>query len=98
MLTYYRAWIPEQHRARVRPLLEAMNTPDGSSLRLPVEPLPAELNWNGPGPTFSWELNPGLHDGIGKYTGYDVFDQPGWTLEKFAESRPENLLLCPKPR
>jgi hypothetical protein len=85
MLTYYRAWIPEQHRARVRPLLEAMNTSDGSSLRLPVEPLPAELNWEGSGPTFAWELNAGLRAGIGKYTGYDVFDQPGWTLEKFAE-------------
>lgn len=86
-ISTYDIWIPGQQWARVQPLLEPLNTPDGSLLRLPVTPWPATFTTTEHGDIqFSGEADGWrVDDRVGKSIGFDVFDKDGWTPEKFGQ-------------
>ncbi|MCQ2001466.1 hypothetical protein [Arthrobacter zhaoxinii] len=84
--TRYDVWIPAREWARVRPIVESMNNPntDGPHLRWPVDPWPVTFAVEDNGDaTYSGNVS-WYNDTIGESTGYDVFQKPGWTPEKFS--------------
>ncbi|MET1156610.1 hypothetical protein, partial [Arthrobacter sp.] len=88
-MTRFDVWVPERNKARVLAALEALsNLPaleplgglDGDVLELPVT-----VNDPVSGPLLTGDQRPGGPSLIGWSTGYDVFGQPGWTPERFAQ-------------
>jgi hypothetical protein len=88
-VTGFDVWVPEQNKARVLaalealsdlPALEPLGGLDGEVLKLPVT-----VNDPSFGPLLTAEERPGSATVIGWSTGCDVFDQPGWTPERFAQ-------------
>ncbi|MCQ1947560.1 MULTISPECIES: hypothetical protein [unclassified Arthrobacter] len=79
-------WIPAAEWPRVQTVFEAMNNaePVWPGLRIPAETLPVEVfvDENGDA-AYSCESTSIAHDIVGESTGYDIFGEPGWTLEKF---------------
>lgn len=81
----YDVWIASQEWTRVQPVFEAMNTPGGAAVRLPVEPWPATFVDNGFGPILiSGETQGCVEEVVGVSIGTDAFYDRGWTPEKFA--------------
>ena len=79
-MTRFDVWVPDESRGQVLSALESLDALDEALLQLPVT-----VNGLGSGPLLTGEQRPGGPAVIGFSTGYDVFDQPGWTPEKFAE-------------
>lgn len=82
----YTVWIPGAEWPRLRAGFESMNTedPDGPGLRLPADPWPAavdvaengDVSYSGGGTVDADVV-------VGESTGYDVFGEAGWTVQKF---------------
>jgi hypothetical protein len=88
-MTRFDVWVPEQNKARVLaalkslgslPALEPLGGLDGDVLQLPVT-----VNDAASGPLLTGDQRPGGPSVIGWSSGYDVFGQPGWTPERFAQ-------------
>lgn len=88
-MTRFDIWVPEENRARVLaaletlsdlPALEPLGGLDGDILQLPVA-----VNDPASGPLLTGDQRPGGPSVIGWSTGHDVFGQPGWTPEQFAQ-------------
>lgn len=88
-MTRFDVWVPEENRARVLaalevlsdlPALEPLGGLDGDVLQLPLT-----VNDAASGPLLTGDQRPGGPSVIGWSTGYDVFSQPGWTPERFAQ-------------
>ena len=79
-MTRFDVWVPDESRGQVLSALESLDALDEALLQLPVT-----VNGLGSGPLLTGEQRPGGPTVIGFSTGYDVFDNEGWTPEKFAE-------------
>lgn len=81
-MTRLEVWFPEQDKARALAALHALNLPSigGALLHLSEK-----MTYPASGPIIATDLKPGEPNLVGSSTGYDIFDHPGWTPEKFAE-------------
>ena len=70
----------------MQPVIESMNTPGESFLRLPVESWPTRITAREFRPiTFSGDTPRGVDEIVGVSIGTDAFYDRGWTPEKFAQ-------------